>query len=122
MKRISLLLLLGALFLTACRGTTATPIPVPTRKPIAATITPSATQTPEGDAMPKVLTEITNGPDPIQDPYGVAVNSQGNLYVTDAGHSRVLVFDNTGKFLTKWDAHGSGDGQFKSLGFGGLAI
>src|SRR5215211_5570873 len=119
MKRIALWLLLGMLFLTACGGTAATQIPVFVAT---TTSTPASTQTPEGDPVPVLLLEITNDPDLLKDPYGVAVNSEGKIYITDAGRSRVLIFDNTGKLLSKWDAHGSGDGQFNSLGFGGLAI
>ena len=41
----------------------------------------------------------------------VAVDSLGNVYVTDNTH--VQKFDSHGKFLTKWGTEGSGDGQFK---------
>ena len=71
---------------------------------------------------PELLFEITNDPDGMKDPYGIAINSAGRIYVTDAGNSRVLVFDGEGKLLSKWDAQGSGEGQFHSMGFGGLAI
>ena len=40
----------------------------------------------------------------------VAVDSQGNVYVTE--NNRVQKFDSNGKFLTKWGKAGSGDGQF----------
>jgi streptogramin lyase len=40
----------------------------------------------------------------------VAVDSLGNVYVTE--NNRVQKFDSNGKFLTKWGAPGSGDGQF----------
>ena len=40
----------------------------------------------------------------------VALNSQGNVYVTE--NNRVQKFDGNGKFLTKWGTAGSGDGQF----------
>jgi DNA-binding beta-propeller fold protein YncE len=40
----------------------------------------------------------------------VAVDSLGNVYVTDNNH--VQKFDNQGKFLIKWGAAGEGDGQF----------
>jgi tripartite motif-containing protein 71 len=41
----------------------------------------------------------------------VAVDSQGNVYVTDNTH--VQKFDSQGKFLLRWGELGSGDGQFK---------
>jgi tripartite motif-containing protein 71 len=40
----------------------------------------------------------------------VALDSQGNIYVTE--NNRVQKFDSNGKFLTKWGAPGTGDGQF----------
>jgi tripartite motif-containing protein 71 len=40
----------------------------------------------------------------------VAVDSLGNVYVTDNTH--VQKFDSQGKFLTKWGTQGTGDGQF----------
>ena len=43
---------------------------------------------------------------------GVAVDSQGNVYVADLGNQRVQKFDPTGKFLLKWGSKGTGDGQF----------
>ncbi len=42
----------------------------------------------------------------------VAVDTQGNVYVTDTDNSRVQKFDSNGTFLLKWGSKGSGDGQF----------
>ena len=44
-------------------------------------------------------------------PYGVAVDSSGNVYVADCGNHRIQKFDSSGVFLTKWGSYGSGDGQ-----------
>jgi sugar lactone lactonase YvrE len=41
----------------------------------------------------------------------VALDSQGNVYVTDNNH--VQKFDSSGKFLAKWGTQGTGDGQFQ---------
>lgn len=41
----------------------------------------------------------------------IAVDGQGNVYVTDA-NQRVQKFDGDGRFLTKWGSPGTGDGQF----------
>ena len=45
-------------------------------------------------------------------PYGVAVDSSGNVYVADKGNNRIQKFSSDGSFLSKWGSYGSGDGQF----------
>jgi DNA-binding beta-propeller fold protein YncE len=45
-------------------------------------------------------------------PYGIDVDSTGNVYVADWGNNRVQKFTSTGTFVTKWGSSGSGDGQF----------
>jgi hypothetical protein len=57
-------------------------------------------------------------------PAGIAVDWQGNVYVTDNGiilneatqvagrYSRVVKFDHDGQWLGEWGEHGSGEGQF----------
>jgi sugar lactone lactonase YvrE len=40
----------------------------------------------------------------------VAVDSQGNVYVTET--NRIQKFDSNGKFLLKWGTQGAGEGQF----------
>ena len=88
------------------------------------TVTPEPTVIPTSTTMPTptLITEIKLSDDPMNAPYGIAVNSLGNLYVNDAGNNRVLVFDTNGNLLAKWDKQGNGDGEFKTLGFGSLAI
>ena len=63
---------------------TETPIPTPL---------PTATAAVVGPLTPEKLFEFDNAPDPFKDPYGIAIDSSGNLYVNDAGNSRVLIFD-----------------------------
>ena len=53
-------------------------------------------------------------------PHGVAVDSEGSVYVTDRGNNRVQKFTNAGGFLTKWGTAGTGDGQFN--GPDGIAV
>src|ERR1044071_6365839 len=109
------------LFTTGCAAEapdpTPTPQPSPTNTPL-----PTSTTQPQGPVTPELLLTLDNDPDRMKDPYGVALDSSDNLYINDAGNSRVLVFDKSGTLLAKWDKQGSGDGEFKSLGFGGLAI
>jgi DNA-binding beta-propeller fold protein YncE len=47
-------------------------------------------------------------------PFGVAVDSSGNVYVTDSGNSRIQKFNSSGTFIIQWGTHGSGNGQFDS--------
>ena len=42
----------------------------------------------------------------------MATDGSGNVYVADAGNSRIQKFDSTGTFLTTWGGFGSGTGQF----------
>jgi len=42
----------------------------------------------------------------------VAVDAQGNIYVTDTDNSRVQKFDGNGMFLLQWGSKGSDSGQF----------
>ena len=45
-------------------------------------------------------------------PTDVAIDLQGNLWVTDKSNNRVQKFDPNGKFLAKYGTSGSGNGQF----------
>jgi DNA-binding beta-propeller fold protein YncE len=45
-------------------------------------------------------------------PRGIAVDSDGNVYVADRGNHRIQKFTSTGMFLDKWGEKGNGDGQF----------
>jgi DNA-binding beta-propeller fold protein YncE len=44
-------------------------------------------------------------------PYGIAVDSSGNVYVADTSNNRIQKFSSTGSFVTKWGTQGSADGQ-----------
>ena len=54
----------------------------------------------------------------IDDPYGMAVDKDGNLYIIE--YDRVLKFDATGNFIKSWGENGDGPGQFGTLN--GVAI
>ena len=45
-------------------------------------------------------------------PYGVATDAAGDVYVADAGNNRIQKFTGTGTYITQWGSGGSGDGQF----------
>jgi sugar lactone lactonase YvrE len=49
-------------------------------------------------------------------PYGVAVDSSGNVYVVDTDNYRIEKFDSTGTYLAQWGSHGTGNGQFNRPG------
>src|ERR1700680_1016081 len=46
-------------------------------------------------------------------PFGVAVDKNDNVYVTDEWKHAVSVFDPMGKFIRKWGTPGSGPGELK---------
>lgn len=56
----------------------------------------------------------------LDNPAGVAVDSSGDVYVSDRWNDRIQKFDPNGGFITKWGIRGAGDGQFHSPA--GLAI
>ena len=45
----------------------------------------------------------------------IAVDSSGNIFVTDYGNNRVQKFDSNGRFLLQWGTLGSGNGQFEEI-------
>ena len=45
-------------------------------------------------------------------PAGVAVASDGSVYVTDSGNHRIQKFTSEGLFVSKWGTEGTRDGEF----------
>jgi len=45
-------------------------------------------------------------------PSGLAVDSEGDIYVAEYDNDRIQKFDASGRFLTAWGSKGDGDGQF----------
>jgi sugar lactone lactonase YvrE len=45
-------------------------------------------------------------------PFGIAIDAYGYLYVSDTGHYRVQKFDAYGNYICQWGLEGSDDGQF----------
>ncbi|MCC6382903.1 MAG: NHL repeat-containing protein, partial [Dehalococcoidia bacterium] len=53
------------------------------------------------------------GPYELYGPRDVAFDAQGNIWVTDTGHARLVVYDRTGRFLRSvGGTKGAGPGQF----------
>jgi sugar lactone lactonase YvrE len=52
----------------------------------------------------------------------VAIDVQGNVYVSDAYNDRVQKFDSNGRFLMKWGSQGTGEGQFGDGPVGPIGI
>jgi len=44
-------------------------------------------------------------------PFGVAVDANDHVYVSDEWNNTISVFDGSGKFIRKWGKTGSGDGE-----------
>jgi len=61
-----------------------------------------------GQENPAALPQHTSD---FYGPRGIAIAPNGLLYVTDTGNSRILVFDQTGKFVRTFGSFGTGDGQ-----------
>ena len=45
-------------------------------------------------------------------PQGIAIDSQGDVYVTDYQNYRVQKFDSNGEFITEWGSRGFGEAEF----------
>lgn len=98
-----------------------TETPAPTHTAVLLpTNTPSPTSTPQ----PPTVTWLSNitVDDSLDAPDGLAIDPDGNLYVLDAQNQRVLKFNSQGELLLQWGEPGRGNGQFNSLGWGGLAV
>ena len=50
----------------------------------------------------------------FNDPYGVAVDGSGNVYVADYYNDRIQKFLSDGTYVTQWGSKGSSNGQFSS--------
>ena len=52
-------------------------------------------------------------PGEFNEPFGVAVDGSGFVYVTDVRNSRVEKFTSDGEFILEWGKRGFGDGEFQ---------
>jgi DNA-binding beta-propeller fold protein YncE len=95
-------------------GQNGTPTPPPPLDgaPASAQATPNAAQT---------LVSTTSGSDAqLRRPEGIAVDRDGNVWVADYGHDRVVKLSPDGRLLMSWGSRGSGPGEF--VGPKGVAI
>jgi DNA-binding beta-propeller fold protein YncE len=58
------------------------------------------------------------GPDlPFDDPFQLAVDPEGNLWVADGNNHRFQIFAPDGTFLEAWGTEGDGEGEFDFVDF-----
>lgn len=96
--------------LGACNAQSpASPVPAPPTAVSASTTVPAQPSPPL-----ELIWKTTGDPSPFKGPVGITVDAQENIYVMDAGNSRVQKFDTAGNFLLMWGSEGSGDGQFQN--------
>ena len=48
----------------------------------------------------------------LRSPWGITVDSHGDVYIADTGNQRVQKFDREGNYITQWGGFGNGEGQF----------
>ncbi|OGM24231.1 hypothetical protein A2627_04000, partial [Candidatus Woesebacteria bacterium RIFCSPHIGHO2_01_FULL_39_28] len=84
------------------------PSPTPTLGP---TLTPSPTSPPSCNFISK-WGSLGTGDGQFSSPFGVASDSQGNVYISETGNNRIQKFNPNGQFILKWGSSGTGDGQF----------
>src|SRR5215212_733391 len=126
--------LLLALTLAACGGPAATvPTTAPATTALAPTTAPAATSALAPTTAPAVapapataptaasqsesspvefVRELVTPEQPIKHPAGVAVDAQGNVYISDSTNDRIVKLDSAGKFVKTWGSRGTDDGQF----------
>jgi len=50
----------------------------------------------------------------MRTPAGIALDQEGNVYVTDTTNNRIQVFSSNGTFITKWGEYGSVNGSMRT--------
>ena len=60
----------------------------------------------------QVLAGPGSGPGEFREPYNLALDGQGNIYVADFGNNRIQKLSPDGEPLAQWGSQGDGPGQF----------
>ena len=68
---------------------------------------------PGEEEMIQRIGESGEGPGQLMWTSGIALDSDYNIYVTDAWTDRISVFDESGGFVRSFGSSGDGDGQFR---------
>jgi len=50
----------------------------------------------------------------FRNPFGVAIDGDGNIVVSDFNNHRIQIFDSSRTYIRKFGSEGSGDGQFQN--------
>ncbi|MBN1356405.1 TIGR03663 family protein [bacterium] len=72
---------------------------------------------PKAAAMVDNILEIGrfgSGKGQFNEPKGITVDKEGNIYVADSKNARIQKFSPGGEVLTTWGVYGEGEGQFNS--------
>ena len=101
---------------------TSPPLDVPTTEPTEPVVVPTtfAIISENGHTLTFVWQSEFSADGALVAPNDVAVDQEGNVYVSAQGTPKIKKFDNQGKFVDHWGAFGSGEGQFSYTA--GLAI
>ncbi len=55
---------------------------------------------------------LAQEPGQFRSPWGITVDGNGDVFISDTGNQRIQKFDRDGNFLTQWGGFGNGKGQF----------
>jgi hypothetical protein len=78
------------------------------------TSVPTPTPGPSGGPFVSKWGSYGTGDGEFANPVGVAVASDGSVYVADYDNSRIQKFTSAGVFVSQWGTFGTGDGEFQN--------
>ncbi|MBX7258732.1 MAG: hypothetical protein K1Y02_20390, partial [Candidatus Hydrogenedentes bacterium] len=67
---------------------------------------------PDDSLASEILLPVGSGDGQFDQPRGLAVDSQGFIYIADSRNKRIQKLDSRGVFVAKWGGQGGGPGQF----------